>query len=134
MGPQSARVDAGITRREMFGILSAALGGATVPVPHPDARGDERRGPTTRVYAHAVYPRANRGLNGILAIDPEAATWARVTTAGNARARVSPDGRLLAYLKFDASSPRPETTTTWVLDLRGDGRDVQVFDRAGFLC
>src|SRR4051812_34360475 len=63
------------------------------------------------------------GMQGTFAIDPEDGTWRRVTEAGNPTARVSPDGRTLAYVVV-----RGRGKGIWLQDTAGADEPRHVID------
>lgn len=122
MRATDGRRDPGPSRRDILrlgvaawagpGLLAALAGGA-----------EEKAG---RIYAFAEFPDLDKPVEGIIAIDPERATWELIpgTEMASQHARVTPDGRFLAYAIPPIAGPA--RTGVWVRPVRGEFEPIRI--------
>ncbi len=122
MQPNPARPDPGRSRRPRLRLGFAAwaiavlLAGAAVGA-------DENAG---KIYAYAEFPDLDKPVKGIIAIDPERTTWELIpgTEAASPMARVTPDGRFLAYAV--SLTAGPDKVGVWVRPVRGEFEPIRI--------
>jgi Tol biopolymer transport system component len=130
MGFSTDRTGDALTRREW---LALAAGAAVAPSWGPSvARGGEgpdQKAPAGRIFAFS-QTRKREEFSGTFEIDARSGTWRKVTDEGNAGARVSPDGRTLAYTK-PARLSDAKQVGIWLCDTRDPGEPRRIWDVSG---
>jgi dipeptidyl aminopeptidase/acylaminoacyl peptidase len=119
----------GITRRDALRLglgIPIAWAGACATA----SRGDDvAEKPSKRIYFYGELIVGTERLKGTFAVDPDAGTWVRITTEGNPLARVSPDGRRLAFVKGAGSAEKERGI--WTCSTRGDDEPNRITDLIG---
>ena len=94
------------------------------------ARGDEpvgkERGSALPGMIFIAMPLPRDAMHGLLAVDPNTRTCAKLDESGRFGSRVAPHGRRVVYLQPD---PDTRKATVFALDLDREGEPVPVFDR-----
>jgi hypothetical protein len=125
-----------MTRREWLRL--GAVGGALAAVPTlrtiaaPSPRriaAEDRKG---RIYLYGQLQAGDQKIQGLLAVDPDPVAWNKVADLHDGSWRVSPDGKFLAFCKYEnIDNTSVRGVNIQLLDLEKGGEPNQIWDSGG---